>query len=107
MAPLSLTTHEDGDSIRLALSGELDMSSALKLEEKLRRIEQEAPDLLVLDLSTLKFVDSSGMRLIVSAHARARRSGRRLAIVEGPGAVKRIFRLTGLEERLDIVEPGV
>jgi anti-sigma B factor antagonist len=49
-------------------------------------------------------MDSTGLRLIVSADARAREQGRRLAVVRGPEAVQRIFRVTRLEDRLDMVD---
>jgi anti-sigma B factor antagonist len=91
--------------VRVALSGELDMSSALVFDEELRRIEaDDLPRTVVLDLRKLKFLDSTGLRLILSAHSRARRCGRRLRIVPGSDAVKRIFRLTGMDNRLDMVE---
>jgi len=86
------------------LGGELDLSSALPLEERLREIEDGQPDLMVLDLSELKFLDSTGLRLIVAAHGRAQRAGRRLTIVEGTDAVRRIFRLTGVDGWPDIID---
>jgi anti-anti-sigma factor len=87
------------------VSGELDLSSALVFEEELRRIEEGSKlPLLVLDLRSLKFMDSTGLRLILSAHARAINSGRKLAIVEGGDAIRRIFRLTGVFDRLNFVE---
>ena len=89
----------------MALAGELDLSSALVFDEELRRIEdREHPSTLVLDLRKLKFLDSTGLRLIWSAHARALRAGRRLKIVPGGTAIRRIFRLTGMNDRLDIVD---
>ena len=105
MSTLSLHTYKEPDSVRVAVAGELDLSSALVFEEELRRIETETkPPLLVLDLSSLKFMDSTGLRLILSAHARAINHGRKLAIVEGGEAVRRIFKLTGVLERLNFVE---
>lgn len=105
MSTLSLQTYQEPDSVRVAVSGELDLSSALTFEEELRRIETKcASTLLVLDLSALKFMDSTGLRLILSAHARAMNRGRRLAIVQGGDAVRRIFRLTGVLERLNFVD---
>jgi anti-anti-sigma factor len=105
MSTLSLHTYQETDSVRVEVSGELDLSSALTFEEELRRIENACmPALLVLDLRSLKFMDSTGLRLILSAHARAVNRGRKLAIVEGGEAVRRIFRLTGVLERLNFVE---
>src|SRR3954465_12399691 len=108
MSTLSLHTYREPDAVRVALSGELDLSSALVFEEELRRIETETkPPLIVLDLSGLKFMDSTGLRLILSAPARAKNHGRKLAIVEGGEAIRRIFRLTGVLSRLNFVEAPV
>ena len=108
MSTLSLHTYQESDSVRVAVSGELDLSSALVFEEELKRIEENSGEaLLVLDLRSLKFMDSTGLRLILSAHARAINSGRKLAIVEGGEAIRRIFRLTGVLERLNVVDAPV
>lgn len=104
MALLDVDTHEEDGAIRLVLSGELDISSASRVEEELDRVEAERPPVLALDLRGLAFMDSTGLRLIVSADARAREQGRRLAVVRGPEAVQRIFRVTRLDERLDMVD---
>jgi anti-sigma B factor antagonist len=104
MSNLSLETREEGGAIRIALSGELDLASALTFDEELRRAEERSPDTMVLDLRRLRFMDSTGLRLIMSAHSRARTRGRRLAIVLGSDPVKRIFRLAGVARRLEIVD---
>ena len=103
MITLSLETREEGDQVRIAVEGELDLSSALTFDEEVRRAEERAPRTLVIDLSGLRFLDSTGLRLIMSAQARAKKRGHRLAIVEGGHAVQRIFRLAGVNRRLDIV----
>jgi anti-sigma B factor antagonist len=104
MALLDVTTHDEDGAIRIALAGELDISSAPGVDEELTRIEVDAPAVVVLDLRGLAFMDSTGLRLIVSADARAREQGRRLVVVRGPEAVQRIFRVTRLDERLDMVD---
>ena len=106
MSQLSLHAFEEDDQqIRLALSGEFDLSSALTFEEQLRRIEDtRRPRTIVLDLTQLRFMDSTGVRLILSAHLRSLRDGWGLQIVAGTDAVRRIFSLTGLTERLNIVD---
>ena len=103
MITLSLQTREEGEQVRIAVEGELDLSSALTFDEEVRRAEERRPRTLVIDLSRLRFLDSTGLRLIMSAQARAKKQGHRLAIVEGTQAVQRIFRLAGVNRRLDIV----
>lgn len=104
MSRLTHQTHESDGMVRLALSGELDLSSATQIEEVLKDIEEAGPQVLVLDLRDLTFMDSTGLRVMVSADARARDASRRLVIVQGPETVHRVFRITGLDAHLEIVE---
>jgi anti-sigma B factor antagonist len=104
MALLDLNTDEGDAGVRLELMGELDISSAPVLEEALGRIEAGQPSLLLVDLRGLEFMDSTGLRTLVSANQRARAQDRRLAIVRGPEQVDRIFSVTRLDERFEIVD---
>jgi anti-anti-sigma factor len=104
MEILEVTTQDSGGHVTVSLKGELDLSSVGKVEEELARAEAEGPSLLVLDLSQLSFLDSTGLRAVVTADERARSNGRRLVIVRGPDAVQRVFAITRLEERLEIVD---
>jgi anti-anti-sigma factor len=99
-----LETREEQDTVRIAVGGELDLSSALTFDEEVRRAEERRPATLILDLRRLRFMDSTGLRLIMSAQARAAKRGRRLAIVLGSDAVRRIFRLAGVNRHLEIVD---
>lgn len=96
---------EDRDGlVHISLKGELDLSSASKLQEELRRAEANEPPILLLDLSKLVFLDSTGLRCLVTADERARSAGRRVVIVRGPDPVQRVFSITRLEERLEMVD---
>src|SRR5919202_6255247 len=97
---------ESGDNgvVRLAFSGELDIASAPEVEAELERLEAGTPPVLILDLRGLEFMDSTGLRTILAADARARETGRRLVIVRGSAAVDRLFTVTHLDERIGIVE---
>lgn len=103
-SPFEITIAERDGSVHVALRGELDISTAQRLEDDLRRLEAERPACLVLDLQELTFMDSTGLRLLIMADSRAREEGRRLAIVKGNDMVQRVMRLTRLDERLDLVE---
>ena len=104
MSIFDVRSTEEGGAVRLAFTGELDLASAGRVEEELERAERAKPEHIVLDLRGLTFMDSTGLRLITSADTRARQSRRRLTIIQGPDAVRRVFEITRLDERLDIVE---
>jgi anti-sigma B factor antagonist len=103
---LDWIVEERGSTVRVKLAGELDISSAGDVEEELKRIERGGPELVVLDLREVRFIDSTGLRMVVTADSRAREGGWRFSLVRGPEAVQRVFRITRLDDRLDFVEDG-
>ena len=88
---------------RIALAGELDMAVAPKLEAELVRAQRESASVIV-DLGELAFVDSSGVHVLLDADLRARVSGQRLLIAHPARPVLRLFELTGVLDRLDVVD---
>jgi anti-sigma B factor antagonist len=59
---------------------------------------------LVLDLSELTFMDSTGVRMILQADQHARRNCATLVVVRPPERVMRVLELVGLEDQLDLVD---
>jgi anti-anti-sigma factor len=88
----------------VGLRGEFDLGAAATVEQRLSQVEHRHPDTMVLDLRELTFIDSTGLRTILGADARARVEGRRLLLVPGPPNVHRVFRIALLDQRLDFVE---
>jgi len=104
MSRLTWEAHRDDEMVRLALTGEFDLSNAVQVEDAIKEVERDRPALIVLDLRELTFMDSTGLRVMVSADARARDDARRLAVVQGPESVHRVFRITGLDDHLEMIE---
>lgn len=104
MQILEIETEVADGLARIALVGELDLSTVNKVEEELESLEAGGAQLIVLDMSRLTFLDSTGLRCLVTADQRARDAGRRLVLVRGPDAVQRVFTITRLEERLEMVD---
>ena len=104
MAELEIETQVSDGVSRLALSGEFDLAGIGRFDETLAAVEARAPKTIVVDLNGLEFMDSSGLRALVTANDRAQRAGRRLAIVPGPPHVRRVFEITQLDDRLDLVD---
>ena len=83
--------------------GELDLASAPELSQTLADA-LGVMRLVVLDLRPLKFIDSTGIHVIIDADSQARASGRRLVLVRGAGQVDRVLELLGLTDRLEIID---
>jgi anti-sigma B factor antagonist len=103
MMTIQISTADHKGSTVLSLAGELDLSQIPAAEQTLRSVERSKPSTLVVDLSGLTFLDSSGLRLVLEADQRAREEGRRLVIVQGPQNVHRVFVIALLDRRLSFV----
>jgi anti-sigma B factor antagonist len=86
----------------VAVAGELDITTVPELDRQLRAAARRAP-LVVLDLSVLDFVDSSGAALMLSADRRIRRAGGRFVVVPGSLEVRWLLALMGVERELELV----
>ena len=104
MRSFNVETTEAENATHVKLSGDLDLSTAKRAEEAIEAAERSGAATVVVDLRGLSFMDSTGLRVIVSADKRARRSNKRVVIVQGPAPVRRVFEITRLDERLDIVD---
>lgn len=101
---LEVESEERDGLHHVALRGELDLSTVAKVQEALDRVEADGPATVVLDLSRLTFLDSTGLRCVITAAERAREAERRFVVVRGPDAVQRVFSITRLEDRLEMVD---
>jgi anti-anti-sigma factor len=99
---LTTTVDNREEAAHVVLEGELDLATVGVAEEAMKRVDVDAGT-LVLDLRGLKFLDSSGLRMILSAADNAD-GGRRVFVVRGPAQVDRVFELTGAGERLNLVD---
>ena len=96
---------EDRDGlVHISLKGELDLSSASKLQEELRRAE--AHGAAGHRARPVQARVPGLHRPALSRHGRRARhgDGRRVVIVRGPDPVQRVFSITRLEERLEMVD---
>jgi anti-anti-sigma factor len=99
-----LETETSGTSALVTIRGDLDLQVIDQVTEALTRIESDGPELLVIDLSKISFMDSSGMGVVAAAHIRAKESSRRFAIVMPPAGVRQAFERTKFSEVVPIAE---
>lgn len=95
----------DGEqAVVIGVSGELDLASSPGLEQELDRHMGAGIELVVVDLRQLEFMDSTGLSVLVRAHQRATDNGQRFAVVRGPQQVQRLLSLTGVADRLTLID---
>lgn len=106
----SLTESSGPDGVRIELVGELDISVAGRMRDRLDALG-EAGATVILDLSKLDFIDSSGINVIITYHRQAAQDGWQLLVDQRMTLpVRRVFSVMGLNEvfwpRSQPVEPA-
>jgi anti-anti-sigma factor len=90
----------------LPLVGDLDMAAAAEAYKRLLGLKLRPGMQLVLDLSRVTFMDSTGIRLILQAREHALRHAATLVVVRGAEPVMRVLELVGLDDQLQFVAEG-
>ena len=101
---LKMESAREGDVHRLQLLGEFDMAGAKAYEAEIARIEEAGAPQIVIDMSTLEFMDSTGLRLLLETDMRSREDSGRVRYVRPKGEVARLLQLTRVDERLDFID---
>ncbi len=97
--PFDVTVVRNGDSITIAVTGELDLATVDQARDALKGVPPDTP--VVLDLSGLTFIDSTGLGLIAAA---AHQTAGQLTVI--PDArTRRLLDLTGMTDQLTLLEP--
>jgi len=97
-----VAAHRDGTTVVVAPTGEIDLATVHLVRDAVDAHWQAGND-LVLDLRNVGFMDTSGLRYALELNDRAGREGFELRIVQGPAAVRRVFEVAGLVDRLPLV----
>jgi anti-sigma B factor antagonist len=99
----NVETTGDEHAAVLKVTGELDLATSPALEAEVERAAAGS-ELVILDLRGVSFMDSTGLSLLVKAQRRAEELGRRLAVVRGGAQVQRLLTLTGVADRLVLID---
>jgi anti-anti-sigma factor len=102
-APLDVRIEDHHGTPVVHVRGELDLSTCEQVETALAKAEGANPPTLVLDLSGVSFMDSTGVRTLLQADSRARRDGRRLLLIAPPEPGARVLRVTLLDRRFEFI----
>ena len=95
------TSDEPDGSIVVSVHGEADIESAPALQSALAEAASRA-SLIVLDLSGLEFIDSSGLSVLVQEQLRATQEDRSLILRNPTEQTLRVFSIAGLASRFTI-----
>jgi anti-sigma B factor antagonist len=103
--PFRVDVEPEREAVRVAPVGELDIATVDKLQAEVARLLETGFAKIVLDLRGVRFLDSTGLRLVLELDAAAKAESHALFVIRGPDVVHRIFEVTQVTERLNFVDP--
>ena len=101
---LVVRTSENGGATVVSLCGELDLANAGTAETVLRDCFDGGERPVIVDMSELEFIDSTGIALLVATLGRNDEGATVSFVPSSAPAVTRVLELTGLAERLPLAE---
>lgn len=88
----------------VAIGGDLDMHTAPKLKEALTALIEEGRSHLVLNLDATRYLDSTGLGVLIAVHNLAREAGGRIILICKSVRIQRLFIITGVTRVFDVFE---
>jgi anti-sigma B factor antagonist len=102
VTPLGVERYRSDGYEVLAVEGEIDIATAPRMIAALNEVLAEIESPLVVDLSSVVFMDSTGLALLMNARRRVVRLGQGFAIVCPPGPIGRVFEIADMVESLRV-----
>ena len=102
MPTLSVERSSNGGVEVVAVSGEIDIASAPRLITGLNDAVGNCEQPVIVDLTGVGFMDSTGLALLLNAHRRLARRGKGFAVVCADGPVRRVFTITDMVDVLQV-----
>jgi anti-sigma B factor antagonist len=99
---LAIERRTEGTWTIIAVEGEIDLLTAPTLRDRVMKPLEDGVFELVLDMSKVTFLDSSGLGVLVALHKRLRERDGRLVIVATARPVLSVLNLTGLDKVFDV-----
>ena len=101
---LGVQLEQEGERVVVRAWGELDVASSPGFEAELRDAIRTSSFGVILDLAGVTFIDSTGLRVLISAATLSRSSRRELIVVQGSEQVRQVIETSGVEDLLPLVD---
>jgi anti-sigma B factor antagonist len=99
-------SHRPGTRV-LEVRGEIDVASSPQLHSSISELIEAEPEIVVVDLSGVSFIDSTGLGVLVSAETQVREAGKSLRLVVTQPQIMKLLELTGLDEVFTVLSSTI
>ena len=101
---LQVSTARRGSFAVLTVVGEVDLGTVSALADAVSTATSDGSADLVIDLGGVTFLDSSGLKVLVSTLKRTEKAGKSLSLVAVPRVVMRVLTVTALDKVFSIYD---
>jgi anti-sigma B factor antagonist len=88
--------NDSGGTLLFKLRGSLDLATAPTVRAALSDATEKGSNNLIVDLTQLEFLDSTGLGVLIGAHRRAAEHGGTFKLIVSNGPISRLLNITGL-----------
>ncbi len=93
---IDIKKDREGDALVFRLRGSFDIATAPSVRAALMDAANEGKHDLIVDLSGVEFLDSTGLGALIGSHRRASENGGHVTLVVADGPISRLLNITGL-----------
>lgn len=107
--PFTVSVRKEGDRTQVTVKGELDLATAPVLANQLLNVIANFGGDVVIDMSLVSFIDSTGFSVLVSHHLALQAKDRNLTLLNPTSTARRLMQITGLTDMFTIepnLDPG-
>jgi anti-sigma B factor antagonist len=100
----SVALTRDGETLTIVTSGELGLENVALYRQAVDEAERSDATRIIIDLSALDYIDSSGLAAVLVAGRGSDLDGHRMVVRAGDGEVRRLLELTALDQSLNLID---
>jgi anti-sigma B factor antagonist len=99
---MTITIQEQADGIKALFEGRLDTPAAIKAQQDMAPLMENADKIITLDCTKLEYISSSGLRLFLALRKETAAKGGKVAIRNVNDEIRKVFMMTGFFNLFDI-----
>ncbi|MBV8219866.1 MAG: STAS domain-containing protein [Solirubrobacterales bacterium] len=99
-----VTSEREGSQMVIRVVGEIDLATAPHLQRHIDAAQADDVSSVVLDIDGVTFIDSTGVRLVITAQSHARAARQDFALRRVPSHIRRLLALIGVADRFRITD---
>ncbi len=101
MGNINIDAMNSANDFTINVNGEIDLNTVEVLEKALNEALPQKKD-IIIDMTNVRFIDSTGIGLLVQTYKRLKQMGKKITILNAQENVRKVFKITCLEDTFNM-----